>query len=125
MQDPNDVFGIFKYEGWTANNRQIYGVRGIGSTYSDFWQDFKNWHAIWERDDWPWSYIALSEKDEADLIAKYGKYIYDQPLEDEPFDELDTLPDIQAEEDKEIAKILAEEIRKEIDKEIIAKILRP
>ena len=121
----DDVFAIYKYVGWTANKRQVYGIRGIGPTYNAFWQTFsKNYKTTWEYDDWPWSYIAIDEDNEQKFLKEFESHISEQIDEDhEPYDS------VLVEEQKPIDpdtvllfKILNEEIQKEINKEVINQI---
>jgi len=117
----DDVFGINKYVGWTANKRQVYGIRGIGPTYNTFWQTFgKNYKTTWEHDDWPWSYVAMDEDTEQRFLKEYEKYIDD---EEQPYDSV--LDKEQKPIDPNTVlfyQILNEEIQKEINREVINQI---
>lgn len=118
-----ECFGINQYEGWTANGRQVYGVRGQGALYSRFWKEFR-YKVIWESDNWPWSYFALNEDDEKDFRSKWKDEIgfCERDEDDEPYDSIFDEPPIDPEMaaiNLEIATILAEEIQKEIDAHII------
>ena len=122
-----DVFGINKYEGWTANKKQVYGIRGQGELYKKFWSSSKQYKFIWEHDDWPWSYVAMDEESEQQFIKDWSEHIEfcERDKEDPPYDSvLDSKPYIASVEEKELAKILADEIQKEINKEVIDIICR-
>lgn len=72
-----ESFGVTKYEGWTENGFQVYGCRGIGEKYKNFysedWSMLRN-HVTWEQDDWPWHYFALDETGEKLLQMIMKKY---------------------------------------------------
>jgi hypothetical protein len=123
-----DCFGINKYEGWTANKRQVYGVRGQGEKYKQFWKEFQ-YKVVWENDDWPWSYFSLNEEDEADFVSKWSENIgfcereegrppYDSVLDAKPIDPQELALNI------ELGNILFEEIAKEINKSVIETICK-
>ena len=117
-----DIFGINKYEGWTANKRQVYGIRGLGETYNHFWKNSKKYTFIWEHDDWPWSYVAMDEESEQQFVKDYSDHIsfYERDEDEHPYDSiLDAKPVVISEEDRMFNKILHEEIQKEINKEVI------
>jgi hypothetical protein len=126
MDNHNEFLVIFEYEGTTANKRQLFGVRGFGSEYRLFWRDINsNFLPTYDNDDFPWSYLAFSEKEEPLFRNKYKKYISFQPRDDDdpPYDcvldkEVIHLSDL----DREFNKILIEEIQKEINAEVIRKI---
>jgi hypothetical protein len=110
MTDDVDVFGINKYEGWTANNRQVYGIRGIGPTYDKFWKNFR-YKVEWEHDDWPWSYVALNEEDEAYFLVEWGKHVTfcERDKDDPPYDSVIDAPAVEPDPiAQELAKILYE-----------------
>ena len=118
----DDVFGINRYEGWTANKRQVYGIRGIGDTYKQFWKNFKKFKPIYEHDDFPWSYVAFNEEDEKIFLQEYSAFISDVEDEDSsPYDSILDAPPKQpaSEEEKLLESILMEELHKEINKEVI------
>lgn len=117
-----DIFGINKYEGWTANKRQVYGIRGQGETYNQFWKNSKKYKFIWEDDDWPWSYVAMDEESEQQFVKEYSDYISfcERDEDDPPYDSiLNAKPVHISEEDRLFNRILNEEIQKEINKEVI------
>jgi hypothetical protein len=117
----DEVFGINRYEGWTANKRQVYGIRGIGDTYNQFWKNFKKFKPIYEYDDFPWSYVALNEEDEKIFLQEYSAFISDVEDDSSPYDSILDVPPKQpaSEEEKLLESILMEEIQKEINKEVI------
>lgn len=120
----NDCFCLTRYIGWTANGRQIYGCRGIGKEYNQFWSEF-SYKPTWEKDDWPWSYFALNEEQEAEFVAKYVNKIDEFIDEDsEPYDENNTPKCVLSEEQKQFLEQINKELREEIQKEINAEIIR-
>lgn len=80
IKENPDIFGIVRYLSWKENGKQVYGIRGIGETYKNF---YGTWYhkikPVWNNTDFPWDYNTFTEQDEQDLIEKYGEYI----LEDE------------------------------------------
>lgn len=121
--NPDDVFGINQYEGQTADGRQVYGIRGRGETYTRFWKEFR-YKVRWEKDDWPWSYIALEEQDELEFREKWKEYItFSEKRKGETdYDAVRDAPAIDPQDaavELELRKILGEEIEKEINKSII------
>jgi len=86
MTNYNEYLVIFEYEGSTANKRQLFGVRGFGSEYGSFWRDINsNFSPTYDNDDFPWSYLAFSEKEEPLFRQKYKQYIsFQQKEDDEP-----------------------------------------
>jgi len=126
MTNMNEFLVIFEYEGSTANKRQLFGVRGFGSEYGLFWKDINsNFSPTYENDDFPWSYLAFSESEESLFRNKYKEYIsFQQKHDDPPYDcvldkEVINLSDL----DRELNKILIEELQKEINAEVIREIV--
>jgi putative protein kinase ArgK-like GTPase of G3E family len=127
MIDMQDVFGINKYEGWTANKQQVYGIRGQGKEYEIFWKNYKKYNPIWEDDDWPWSYIAFDETGEKTFIEDWNQHISFQKRDedDPPYDSvLDAKPKEKNANEDFLAAILIEEINKEINRDLINTIIK-
>ena len=125
-ETPN-VLVINEYEGTTANKRQLFGIRGIGEKDFSFWRDIReNYKPIYDNSDWPWSYLAFNEDEEAKFRAKYAADIDFVKLEpeDKPYDcVLDNpkrqITDEEYEMEVTLQSILVEEIQKEINKYVI------
>lgn len=73
----NDL-SIVLYKDWNENGRQVYGIRGIGPVYKQFYETWMS-HVkpLWEHTDFPWHYITLSEESEIDLTNKWKHYIFE------------------------------------------------
>lgn len=75
LPDPGG-FTIMKYQGWVEGSRQVYGIRGNGTVYRDFYQ---TWYdpskVVWCRTDFPWDYNTFTDEAEKDLVEKWGQYI--------------------------------------------------
>lgn len=58
--------------------RTIYGCRGIGKTYDEFYNRFlvgKSYVCAY--DDFPWDYFFFeNEKDEKEFLSIYGNLVY-------------------------------------------------
>jgi hypothetical protein len=124
MTKTENLFALTEYEGWTANGRQVFGCRGFGEIYGKFWKEFYvKYKPIYDTDDWPWSYFALNEEDEAKFREKWSKVIYfaKRDEDDEPYDHVIVPVDTTTESyaiESQLSTILTEEIRKEIAKEL-------
>jgi hypothetical protein len=124
----DDVLGISKYVGWTANKRQVYGIRGIGPTYNAFWKTFsRSYKPTWESDDFPWSYVAMDEENEQRFLTEFAESIKEDVNDDPPYDSVldkkETPIDSEAKKlNDEILSILQKEIQKEINKQVIDEI---
>jgi hypothetical protein len=117
-----EFFVVNKYEGWTANKRQVYGIRGQGELYNQFWKNSKRFNFIWESDDWPWSYVAMDEEREQQFVKEYSEHFMfsERDEDDPPYDSiLDAKPVVVSEEARLFNTILIEEIQKEINREVI------
>lgn len=126
----NEFLCINEYQNSTANKRQIFGIRGMGHQYNEFWKHLReNYKPIYDSDDWPWSYLAFSEEDEKNFRAKYADLIvlHENTEGDPPYDcVLDKEP--PSAENQQLAnslrEILQDEMQKEISREVIATINR-
>jgi hypothetical protein len=121
MKEESNILWINKYEGWTANKQQVYGIRGIGPTYASFWKQYKQYKPIWEDDDFPWSYVAFEDQEQFE--KDWNQFISFQQREpdDPPYDAiLDAPPKKEpSEEEKLLEEILRKELQAEINKEVI------
>jgi hypothetical protein len=126
----NEFLYINEYQDSTANKRQLFGVRGMGPKYDEFWKHLReNYKPTYDSDDWPWSYLAFSEEDEKNFRAKYADQIvlHENTNGDPPYDcVLDK--EAPSPENQQLANelqaILQDEIQKAINQEIIASINR-
>lgn len=122
-----EMFGLTKYIGWTASGRQVYGCRGQGEQYKQFWSDIKNVKFAWEHDNWPWSYFTFNDKDEEYFLKKYNDIIDVYDDKSGQYDSIyDTKPSTLTKEQRlehiMLNSILTEEIQKEINRSIIEQI---
>lgn len=122
----NDVFfWIMKYEGWTANKQQVYGIRGIGPTYKSFWEQYKKYKPIYDSDDFPWSYIAFEDQEQFEKDWKQYISFQERDDDEKPFDSILDVPKKEiSEEAKILNEILMKEIQAEINREVINQIVK-
>lgn len=76
LPDPG-TFCINRYPDWIQDGRPVYGVRGHGTTYHRFFNDWmRGRKPVYELDDFPWSYFTLSDRDQTELENDWSEYIY-------------------------------------------------
>lgn len=113
-----DVLGIVTCLRTTPTKSfHTYRVRGLGPTYERFYEWLKQVNMTRQSDDWPWHYFSLEDpKDAALLKLFWADYMMFEPDEFAPDD---PPPRVPTEEENLLSEILAEEINKEILAEIM------
>lgn len=109
----------------SKQNIHLYGARGSGDDYDDFyrWHNQKKLH--YEGSDFPWDYfVYVNEEDRLEFLQKYSNKIFfneNSSIDLKNFYDC-TVPYVRG--TNEFFDLLNDCIMEEINKEIIAKIKR-
>jgi len=105
----------------TPDGKLVFGCRGTGDRYQEFykWVDSTSYYCV--HDDFPWDYFIFTEEaDEQEFLKRYTNDIWDNGFQlwEGPI----TRPEASPAEIL-LAEILKEEMQKEIDLDILSEIL--